>query len=247
MNKNKEVVETAKISQPTQKDKIPTGKVKTLKAAKERKEAREKQYREFRINSLKRRAKRLNLSEDTTSELVEKLIAQLDAPKEYSILVMFNKNDGKMFKEALNKANIHYKFHSNEFFAIDGDEKVLAKIREIAPIGAKIHPYAKKMESIFKDYISKNNEKSPTNNTKEIKLQAKRARKTATKNAGKKLNKFKKRVNIASLDKEKKRETMKKIKALRASFKAMKKTTKQLNKSRSQSFKKAYNTIKKAA
>lgn len=181
MGKNKEVVATAKVSQPTQKDKTPTGKVKTMATKNAIKKEREIQYRNFRINALKRRAKRMNIPEEEVPKLVEKLIAQLDAPKQYSILIFFKENDGLLFKEALNKEKIDYKFHGTEFFAIDGDETVLAKIREIAPPKAKIHPYANKMEPVLKP-VEAPKDKKPSNNTPEAKKNAKQARKTLNKN-----------------------------------------------------------------
>jgi hypothetical protein len=100
----------------------------------------------------------------------------MDAPKEYSILIMLSVKDGSMMKEALAKANITYKYHGDTYFSIDGNQEVLAKIREIAPPSAKIYPYAKKMESVLlkqeKEVIKK-----PTNNTAEKKAAAKLERK----------------------------------------------------------------------
>lgn len=176
MNKNAQV-ETTQVSQATNKN---TGKVKTLKNTQERKKAREEQFRNFRINALRRRCKRMGLSDEKIEELVKKLIEQMNAPKEYSILVMLNPKDGAMFKEALAKANIQYKYHGDTYFSLDGNQNVLAKIREIAPPGAKVFPYAKKMESVIPK--QEPSQKKPTNNktphkterrkplTKEVKL-----------------------------------------------------------------------------
>lgn len=164
-------VDTAQKGQTTI-DKTPTGKVKTLKTAEERRKTREEQFRNFRINALKRRCKRMKYTEEQTEEFVKKLIEQMDAPKEYSILIMLSVKDGPMMKEALAKANITYKYHGDTYFSIDGNQDVLAKIREIAPPSAKIHPYAKKMESVLpkqeKEVIKK-----PSNNTAEKKAAAK--------------------------------------------------------------------------
>lgn len=175
MTKNTQV-ETAQKSQATNKNNIPTGKVKTLKSAEERRKAREEQFRNFRINALKRRCARMKYTEEQTEEFVKKLIEQMDAPKEYSILIMLSVKDNPMMKEALTKANITYKYHGDTYFSIDGNQEVLAKIREIAPPSAKIYPYAKKMESVLpkqeKEVIKK-----PTNNTAEAKKNAKAARK----------------------------------------------------------------------
>lgn len=163
MNKNAQV-ETTQVSQATNKN---IGKVKTLKNAQERKKAREEQFRNFRINALKRRCKRMGLSDEKIEELVKKLIEQMNAPKEYSILVILNPKDGAMFKEALAKANIQYKYHGDTYFSLNGNQNVLAKIREIAPPGAKIFPYAKKMESVIPK--QEPSQKKPSNNTAEKK------------------------------------------------------------------------------
>ena len=150
MNKNTQV-ETAKNGQATNKNtsNVPTGKVKSIKDAEARKKAREEQFSNFRINALRRRCARMKFTEEKTEELVKKLIEQLNAPKEYSILVMLDVKDSAMMKEALAKAKIHYKYHGDTYFSIDGNQDILAKIREIAPPKAKIYPYAKKMEPII--------------------------------------------------------------------------------------------------
>lgn len=177
MNNNTKV-ETAQKSQAANKktSKVPTGKVTLMKETEARKKAREEQYRSFRINALRRRCKRMKFDDEKTEELVKKLIEQLNAPKEYNILIMLNPDDGPMMKEALAKVDIHYKYHGDTFFSIDGDQDVLAKIREIAPPKAKIYPYAKKMESIIPKEDRKT-PKKPTNNTAEKKAAAKSSKK----------------------------------------------------------------------
>ena len=185
MNKNTQV-ETAQQSQATnniKKDKTPTGKVKTIKSAEERRKTREEQFRNFRINALRRRCKRMKYTEEQTEEFVKKLIEQMDAPNEYSIIVMLNGNDMKMMGEAIVNAKINYthkssygKKPSGGYFAFTGDKKLLDKLREIAPSSAKFHIYAKKMESVLPKQ-EKEVKKKPTNNTAEKKAAAKAAAK----------------------------------------------------------------------
>lgn len=183
MTKNN-TVDTAQKGQTTTKNNIPTGKVKTLANATERRKAREEQFRNFRINALKRRCKRMGFDEAKTNEYVEKLKKQMDAPKEYTILVMFNNADFNLLKEAVTKAGIKYNILvagnskaciSYGYMSLVGDQVVLAKVREIAPPSANIHPYAKKMESVIpaedKEVIKK-----PSNNTAEKKAAAKSAK-----------------------------------------------------------------------
>lgn len=165
------------------KDKTPTGKVIVISEKESTRKAREEQYRNFRINALKRRAGRMGLSEEKIEEAVKKLIEQMDAPKEYNILIMVakatrkkDKPDITMLKEALAKEGIKYAFCGDDFVSVNGNQDVLAKIREIAPPSAKIYPYAKKMESVLpkKEYTGI---KKPSNNSKEKALTAKIARK----------------------------------------------------------------------
>lgn len=183
MKKNTQV-ETTQKSQATIKNNIPTGKVKTIKSAEERRKAREEQFRNFRINALRRRCARMKYTEEQTEEFVKKLIEQMDAPNEYTIIVMLDKNDMKMMEEAINNAGLKYTHRSpyNEkkpcggYFAFVGTNETLAKIRGITPPKAKIHTYAKKAESVLpkqeKEVIKK-----PSNNTAAKKTAAKEARK----------------------------------------------------------------------
>ena len=157
------------------KSKVPTGKVTLLKETEARKKAREEEYRNFRINSLKRRCKRMGYDEKQTEEFVKKLIEQMEKPNTYTILVMMKAKDGAMMKEALAKANIKYKYHGDTYFSFEGDKKLLDKLREIAPPGAKFHIYAKKAESVLPK-ADKEVIKKPTNNTAEKKAAAKAIR-----------------------------------------------------------------------
>lgn len=232
MNKNTQV-ETTKNGQATNKNtsNVPTGNVKSIKDAEARKKAREEQFRNFRINALRRRCARMKFTEEKTEELVKKLIEQLNAPKEYSILVMLDVKDSAMMKEALAKAKIQYKYHGDTYFSIDGNQDILAKIREIAPPKAKIYPYAKKMESV----ISK----------EEIPKKPKNKNVPHSRPKGK--NVFKKRYNVAAMSKKNRKIFKAHVKSLRdkwAAEKAAKKkggTTVQLNS------KKSSEGLKKAA
>ena len=182
---NKNTVDTAQKGQTTTKNNIPTGKVKTLANATERRKAREEQFRNFRINALKRRCARYGFDEAKTNEYIEKLKKQMDAPKEYTILVTFNNADFNLLKEAVAKAGIKYNILvagngkariSYGYMSLVGDQKILDKLREIAPPSAKIYPYAKKMESVIPKEEREVIKKS-TNNTVEKRKAAKDARK----------------------------------------------------------------------
>jgi hypothetical protein len=192
--------------QNAKKDKTPTGKVTVISEKESKRKAREEQYRNFRINALKRRASRMGLSEEEIEKAVKKLIEQMDAPKEYNILIMVVKPEIKMLKEALAKEGIKYAFCGDDFVSVNGNQNVLAKIREIAPTSAKIYPHAKKMESVLpkKEYIKT---KKPSNNSKEKAAAAKVARKEKNIriHRNKKTGKVTKKIVLKTLAKAKKR------------------------------------------
>ena len=224
-----------------EQSKVPTGKVILLKETESRKKAREEQYKNFRVSALRRRCARMGCSEEKTEEFVKKLLEQLKAPKEYSILIMLNPKDGAMMMEALAKAKIQYKYRGDTFFSIDGNQDILDKIREIAPTSAKIHPYAKKMESV----ISKEEIPKKPKTPKE---------KTAPHSRPKGKNVAKKRPNVAGMSKKNRKIFKAQVKTLRKKWKAEKaskkktSTTVQLNpENASTATKKASTTLKKAA
>ena len=101
----------------------------------------------------------MKIPKENIQELVEKLCEQLDAPKQYTILVMYDKairdKDGVKhpLKDSVNEIvknnNITYLMKGDTHMYIEGDAKVLALLREIMPPGVDIHPYAKKMPSVL--------------------------------------------------------------------------------------------------
>ena len=131
------------------KSKTPTGKIILLKETEARKKARKEQYDNFRINALIRRCKRNKISEEETEKLVEKLKKQLNSPNTYHILIMFNKNDIDLVKQALKKENLEYKMIADSYLYIDGDTEVLSTLRGIMPPSAKIYPHVMKKPPVL--------------------------------------------------------------------------------------------------
>lgn len=131
------------------KDKTPTGKVKTLKDKEALKKEREEQYKNFRIGALKRRAKRMGLSEEQTKVKIEELIKQIDTPNQYLVLVMFDAKDKDMNTQALKNEGIVWKMQGPTHFYIEADQDTLGTIRGIMTPGSKIHPYVKKKPPIL--------------------------------------------------------------------------------------------------
>ena len=251
MTKNTQV-ETAQKSQATNKINTPTGKVKTLKSAEERRKTREEQFRNFRINALKRRCARYGFDEAKTDEYVEKLKKQMDTPKEYYILITFNQvyprkkmKDGEVFKpdieiflDNIKDKNISYAYKGDSFVRIDGNKDILSKIREIAPHSAKIYPYAKKMESVIDEKPVKK-EKKPTNNTPE---------KKATANPKRPMHKAVKSTRYMHHMQKGRYKNLREVFLAHKRSKKHKATTVQMqNKKRSEGSKKASKNLKKAA
>lgn len=133
----------------TKIDKTPTGKVKTIKDKEAIKAAREEQYKNFRINALKRRAKRLGLNEEQTKVKVEELVKQLNSSNDYDILIMFNAGDFNMVKQALMNDDIAWKLLVSTYGFLIGDDELLADLRKILPPSAKIYPYVKRKPPIL--------------------------------------------------------------------------------------------------
>ena len=197
-------------------DKTPTGKVKKIEDTKKRREAREEQYRQFRIKALIRRGQRMKLSEQEIEDLKKLLIKQMDEPKQYTILCLFpTKSPTKkgeasianLAKQAILNSKIEYKLLTDTYAYIIGDEKVLAKLREILPEGVTIHPHAKKQASVFNIVDKPKQEKKPSNNNKNVAAKAKAARKAAKlayyidrpnhKRAGKKAHRVEKNIKLS--------------------------------------------------
>lgn len=196
-----------------EKTNVPTGKVKSLVDKKKRREAREKQYREFRIAALKRRAARMGIPEEHVKKLVEKLCEQLDAPKKYMILVLFQKGNKKMIMEMLKNNNIEVLLNSDSHLYVKGDQELLKKIRELMPEGTKIYPYAEKQPSVLPTKDPPKKAKKPLTKAehKKAAAAAKLARKKANKdsaknrkkNRGKALAKLQKKIRLIATKREK--------------------------------------------
>lgn len=226
------------------KDNTPTGKVKTLKDKETLKKEREEQYKNFRIGALKRRAKRMGLTEEQTKVKIEELIKQINTPNQYLVLVMFNPDDKDMNTQALKNEGIVWKMQGSNYFYIEADQDTLGTIRSIMTPESKIHPYVKKKPPILPVQEPPKSAKKKTKAEKKATAAAaKKARKDANNlkiHNGKEYMKFRKRCNMAALSKAQKA-------ALKAERKAAGTTTQKKAKKVSMASKKASTGIKKAA
>lgn len=170
----------------TKIDKTPTGKVKTLKDKEAIKAAREEQYKNFRVNALKRRAKRIGLSDEQTKVKVEELLKQMTAPANYDIMIMFDPTDYDMVKQALMNEDITWKLLVSTYGFIEGDAEVLATVRTIVPSTAKIYPYVKRKPNVLptaEPYV-RGAKKRTKAEKKALAKAAKAARKALNRNKG---------------------------------------------------------------
>lgn len=205
-----------------------------------RRKAREEQEKNRRINSLMRRCARRGISEEDTKKYVEKLVEQLNTPKKYAIHVLFDVGQkdktslAKLAKEAILNNKIQYKILTDSWSLIEGDEKVLAKLREILPMMAKIYPFAIKPEAILPKI--EHTPKKPTNNKIPgcSKLPA---------GSGK----SKAKANLEAFIKKRKAENIARKAALKASHKACKAVDQETHKKRSKAVKMAPTEVKQAA
>lgn len=230
------------------KDNTPTGKVKTLKDKEALKAAREEQYKNFRVNALKRRAKRMGLSEEQTNVKVNELMEQIAAPNNYDIMIMFNPADYDMVKQALMNEDITWKLLVSTYGFIEGDAEVLATIRTIVPSTAKIYPHVKRKPNVLPT------EKPRTRGAKKRTKAEKKALAVAAKKARKALNRNKGH-NVKSEAKMRLEKFMRDRKAANIARKAAKNTSHKASntvvhmkaKKRSRSVKMASTNVKQAA
>lgn len=160
--------------------KTPTGKVKTVKDREAIKKAREEEYKNRRVNSLKRRAKRMGLTEEQINVKVKELLTQIDTPNSYDVLIFYNPKNRKMIEQALKNEGLTCKIIADTYLFIEADQETLGTLREIIPPGSKIHPYVKRKPPILP--VEK-----PKSRGKKTKTKAqKKADATAAKNARKK-------------------------------------------------------------
>lgn len=219
------------------KDNTPTGKVKTLKDKETLKKEREEQYKNFRIGALKRRAKRMGLTEEQTKVKVEELIKQIDTPNQYLVLVMFNPDDKDMNTQALKNEGIVWKMQGSNYFYIEADQDTLGTIRSIMTPGSKIHPYVKKKPPILPV------QEPPKSKAKPKAKAEKKAAAKAAKNARKAAMDIKKREHKEYMKFRKRCQKA----AMKAERKAAGTTTQKKAKKVSMASKKASTGIKKAA
>lgn len=80
---------------------------------------------------------------------IEELKAQIKAPNNYDIIIMFNPADYDMVKQALMNDDITWKLLVTTYGFLEGDAEVLASLRKILPPKSKIYPHVKRKPNVL--------------------------------------------------------------------------------------------------
>lgn len=138
----------------------------TLEQRKERQENRRKIAYNRHISSIRRRCKRMKLTDEQTQVVVNNAKAEWDKAKAYNLTIVYDSCEGK--KEELVKLVKDTGIRSacitgSTAFFKDVPKDSVDKIRELLP-GATIYQYrSDKNESLFKDYEHKKTKTSSKN------------------------------------------------------------------------------------
>lgn len=150
-------IQKTKASEP---DKI------TLEQRKKLQENRRKVAYNRHISSIRRRCKRMKLSDEQTNVIIENAKAQWDAAKQYDIVIVYDSSPKK--KTELEKLVKDTGITSacitgSTAFLKNVPKDVVDKIRELL-VGDTIYQYRTDKENLFKDYESKHTPKKPSGN-----------------------------------------------------------------------------------
>lgn len=138
----------------------------TLEQRKELQENRRKVAYNRHISSIRRRCKRMKLSDEQTNVIIGNAKAQWDAAKQYDIVIVYDSSPKK--KTELEKLVKDTGITSacitgSTAFLKNVPKDVVDKIRELL-VGDTIYQYRTDKEDLFKDYENKHTPKKPSRN-----------------------------------------------------------------------------------
>lgn len=150
-------IQKTKASEP---DKI------TIEQRKKLQENRRKVAYNRHISSIRRRCKRMKLSDEQTNVIIENAKAQWDAAKQYDIVIVYDSSPKK--KTELEKLVKDTGITSacitgSTAFLKNVPKDVVDKIRELL-VGDTIYQYRTDKEDLFKDYENNHTPKKPSGN-----------------------------------------------------------------------------------
>lgn len=137
-----------------------------LEQRKELQENRRKVAYNRHISSIRRRCKRMKLSEEQTNVIIDNAKAQWDAAKQYDIVIVYDSSPKK--KTELEKLVKDTGITSacitgSTAFLKNVPKDVVDKIRELL-VGDTIYQYRTDKEDLFKDYENNHTPKKPSGN-----------------------------------------------------------------------------------
>lgn len=138
----------------------------SLEQRKELQENRRKVAYNRHISSIRRRCKRMKLSDEQTNVIIENAKAQWDAAKQYDIVIVYDSSPKK--KTELEKLVKDTGITSacitgSTAFLKNAPKDVVDKIRELL-VGDTIYQYRTDKEDLFKDYENNHTPKKPSGN-----------------------------------------------------------------------------------
>ena len=138
----------------------------SLEQRKELQENRRKVAYNRHISSIRRRCKRMKLSEEQTNVIIDNAKAQWDAAKQYDIVIVYDSSPKK--KTELEKLVKDTGITSacitgSTAFLKNVPKDVVDKIRELL-VGDTIYQYRTDKEDLFKDYENNHTPKKPSGN-----------------------------------------------------------------------------------
>lgn len=138
----------------------------SLEQRKELQENRRKVAYNRHISSIRRRCKRMKLSDEQTNVIIENAKAQWDAAKQYNIVIVYDSSPKK--KTELEKLVKDTGITSacitgSTAFLKNVPKDVVDKIRELL-VGDTIYQYRTDKEDLFKDYENNHTPKKPSGN-----------------------------------------------------------------------------------
>lgn len=150
-------IQKAKVSEPA---KI------TLEERKALQENRRKVAYNRHISSIRRRCKRMKLSDEQTNVIIENAKAQWDAAKQYDIVIVYDSSPKKKteLEKLVKDAGITSAcITGSTAFLKNVPKDAVDKIRELL-VGDTIYQYRTDKEDLFKDYENNHTPKKPSGN-----------------------------------------------------------------------------------
>lgn len=138
----------------------------TLEQRKEHQENRRKVAYNRHISSIRRRCKRMKLSDEQTNAIIEKAKSQWDAAKQYNLVIVYessSKKKAELEKLVKDTGITSALITGSTAFFKNVPKDAVGKIRELLA-GDAIYQYKVDKDDLFKDYEMNHTPKKPSGN-----------------------------------------------------------------------------------